>query len=386
MSSIFLSYSRNDLEAAQRLQEILASEGVDVWRDQDSIYAGEKWPKAIGEGISGQSLFVLLWSHTAAASHFVEFEWNTAIALKKLIIPVLLDDATLPPLLSSINAVSFSNPDETKKRILQQLKQPLPIADTQQEQVLHKLEGIQKQSPQEVTRDAKAIYEQEGWTVQGNVYHITGENIYITNGDNKKKWYQRVTTWAAALALVIILIFFFKDRMLKQEEFPLTIYIHGQQGASDVLDYGPVRVRLGQYRLPPKEVDAQGEVYFEGIPMKYYHDSVKLELLSRPYAILHQSAYTPNQSQRITFEVSPANIQVRGTVYDNGMRTEGAILDFDSGLAVDTTNQQGNFDLMIPKGEGEAAVISITYQGRVRFQRNMILSAHTPLQLTLDPL
>ena len=392
MAGIFLSYSRSDLKAAQTLQAMLEAEGVKVWRDQESIYAGEKWPKAMGEGIAGQSLFVLLWSHKAATSHFVEFEWNTAIALKKTIIPVVLDDTSLPPLLRAINAVSFSSPPETKNRILQQLQKSPQNRDMQQKQVLKKLEDIQNKSPKEVNKITQSLYHQEGWTVQGNVYHISGENVNISMGENEnitpKKWYKRWETWVASVATVVtavILVYYF-SKIDKQGEFPLTIYIHGQDGASDVLDYGTVRVRLGQYRLPPKEVDAQGEVYFEGIPIKYIQDSVHLELLSRPYMVLHQSAYTPNESQRITFEVRPEYIQVRGTVYENAERIAGAIVEFDSGLARDTTDAQGNFNLIVPKGEGDLARISITYNKQERFRRNMTLSAREPMELTLDPI
>lgn len=391
MDGVFLSYTRNDLKDAQTLQHLLEQDGIEVWRDQKSIYAGEKWPKAIGEGIARQRLFILLWSKQAASSHFVEFEWNTAVALEKTIIPVLIDDTPLPPLLRSINAIRFNEPTETKNRILQQLQAaPLPPS-AQQEQVLEKLDTIQNQPPEEVNKIARSIYHQEGWTVQGNVYHITGGTVTIgsTNDSgtsSEKKWYQRWETWFTIVAVVVAIGIILRYLSDTQREFPLTIYIHGQDGPSDILDYGKVRVRLGQYRLPTKEVGANGEVSFEAIPLKYLHDTIQLELLSRPYTVLHQSAHTPDESKRITFEVAPTHIQVRGTVYDNGVRVPGAILDVDSGLAVDTTNTQGNFELMIPKGEGEEASISISYQGKERFRRNVTLSAHTPLQLTLDPL
>jgi hypothetical protein len=42
---------------------------------------------AIGEAIAAHDHVMLLWSKTAAQSHFVEFEWNTAVALRKTILP-----------------------------------------------------------------------------------------------------------------------------------------------------------------------------------------------------------------------------------------------------------------------------------------------------------
>ncbi len=172
----------------------------------------------------------------------------------------------------------------------------------------------------------------------------------------------------------------------KPGEFPLTIYIHGPAGVSDILDYGEVSVRLGQYRLAKEEVDDRGQVHFEGIPTTYLNDSVQLELLSRPYTILEQSAYTPQESKRITFVVQPTHLQLRGTVLNQGQRIAGAIVDFDSGTALDTTDSRGNFHLTLPKGEGDFADVSITYQGKERFRRRVTLSEKQLLTLTLDPI
>jgi tetratricopeptide (TPR) repeat protein len=47
--SIFVSYSRQDMNAVQAHEQALTANGIAVWRDQDSIYGGEQWPKAIAE-------------------------------------------------------------------------------------------------------------------------------------------------------------------------------------------------------------------------------------------------------------------------------------------------------------------------------------------------
>ena len=46
MPSVFVSYARDDLDVVQQLAQGLMERGVSVWRDQDSLYAGQKWPKA----------------------------------------------------------------------------------------------------------------------------------------------------------------------------------------------------------------------------------------------------------------------------------------------------------------------------------------------------
>ena len=102
---VFLSYAHEDLKISQKIEQTLRKKEIAVWRDQESLYGGQQWPKAIGEAIATNDFFLLIWSKNAAESHFVEFEWNTAVALKKTIIPCLLDDTPLPISLRAINGI-----------------------------------------------------------------------------------------------------------------------------------------------------------------------------------------------------------------------------------------------------------------------------------------
>ncbi len=99
MPTVFLSYSRLDLPLIEQLAARLraSSPEIAIWRDQEKIYGGQKWPEVLGAAIADQDIFLLAWSKNAAASHFVELEWNTAIALKKTIIPYLLACLTTHP-------------------------------------------------------------------------------------------------------------------------------------------------------------------------------------------------------------------------------------------------------------------------------------------------
>ena len=116
MAKVFLSYARRDLPSLQAVLQDLAAHGIAVWRDQDNLYGGQRWPKAIGEAIAVHDVLLLVWSQEAAASHFVEFEWNTALALQKRILPCLLDQTPLPPALSAINGIDARQPHEAFPR------------------------------------------------------------------------------------------------------------------------------------------------------------------------------------------------------------------------------------------------------------------------------
>jgi hypothetical protein len=85
MAQVFLSYARRDLSNLQPLLQSLEAHGITVWRDQNNLYGGQQWPKAIGEAIAAHDVLLLVWSQGAATSHFVELEWNTALALQTML-------------------------------------------------------------------------------------------------------------------------------------------------------------------------------------------------------------------------------------------------------------------------------------------------------------
>lgn len=126
MPSIFLSYSRQNLRVAVQLAQQLRVLGCDVWRDQDSLRGGQHWPQIIGEAIDRQALFLLLWSHHARQSHYVEMEWNIAVASAKPFVPCLLDDTPLPATLRMINALDVRDLTEALPKILDVLQQYAP--------------------------------------------------------------------------------------------------------------------------------------------------------------------------------------------------------------------------------------------------------------------
>ncbi|HMS83272.1 MAG TPA: toll/interleukin-1 receptor domain-containing protein [Nitrospira sp.] len=178
MPSVFLSYSRADLPLIEQLVTRLraSSPEVSLWRDQEKIYGGQKWPKVLGEAIADQDVFMLAWSKNAASSHFVELEWNTAIALKKTIIPCLLDETLLAPSLRAFHGY----PMQDVAGLTTSLATALPADQSRRTPVLAKLDDITPRDETAVLAQAKAVFAQKQWTVQGNVYQASGD-IHIHN-------------------------------------------------------------------------------------------------------------------------------------------------------------------------------------------------------------
>jgi hypothetical protein len=179
MQKVFVSYSRNDLNAVLALEQRIG-ERVSLWRDQKKIYGGDRWPKVLGEAIDANHVVLLVWSQHSAASHYVEFEWCTALALKKRIIPWLLDETPLPPSLRAANGFDARSGKHAVMQLMKSLGTRLPAADTRQSaKVIGQLGEITAKQPKAVVKAARAIFNPRKWVVHGNVFqaardqHIT---------------------------------------------------------------------------------------------------------------------------------------------------------------------------------------------------------------------
>lgn len=206
MPTVFLSYARADLPLIEQLEAQLKNHpAISVWRDQEKIYGGQKWPIVLGEAIADQDIFLLAWSKHSAASHFVEFEWCTAIALKKTIIPCLLDETALAPSLRTFHGYRLN--DTTG--LIQSLR-GAPLADGQRrEPVLRKLNDITATEETAVLAQAKAVFVQQQWTVQGNVYQAGGD-IHIHHEPSAERTPAKakplVEKWQAWVGLAVAIL------------------------------------------------------------------------------------------------------------------------------------------------------------------------------------
>ncbi|NIR51755.1 TIR domain-containing protein [candidate division KSB1 bacterium] len=201
MSKIFVSYARQDIDLAEQLEQTLKEHGCRIWRDEQNVYAGQNWPKAIGEAIEAHDVLLLLWSRHAKNAHFVEFEWSTALALRKPILPCLLDDTPLPPSLSAINGLPVRDLETEFPKIFQSLPKAVSEADPERrEKVLNKLSDLKRASPKKATDAVQKLIHQKASDVRGDVMQA-GRDIHITKPD--KSWYEQ---WYYLIALLAALL------------------------------------------------------------------------------------------------------------------------------------------------------------------------------------
>ena len=161
MANIFISYNQEDYDDVIHIHQLLEKSGHSVWRDQESMYGGAAWPKALGEAIRTNDFYLLCWSQRAQESYFVELEWTVAIALKKPIIPYLIDDTPLPATLKPFQGVS-----SIEALIAALGKITPPRHEVYEDQIIEKLKEVNANDPAKVVEMANQILFQQNRTVK----------------------------------------------------------------------------------------------------------------------------------------------------------------------------------------------------------------------------
>jgi hypothetical protein len=159
VAKFFVCYSSQDRAQVDGLLAGSASSPHQIWRDIRSLQGGQSWPDEIGKAIEGSDRVLLFWSRNAASSWFVALEYTVAIAHQKMIVPILLDRAPLPPILRATQAIQPS-------QLAAVLGAPVPEAPagpTVGPQVARVLGGIKAQgSDEEIARLAIKALRQAG--------------------------------------------------------------------------------------------------------------------------------------------------------------------------------------------------------------------------------
>lgn len=107
-TNVFISYSRKDGEAADRLHEALETFGFNSYLDKHDIAAGEDWRARLGALIQSADTIVFLISPDSVASEICDWEINHAELLGKRVLPVLVKDTPserVPERLKRLNYV-----------------------------------------------------------------------------------------------------------------------------------------------------------------------------------------------------------------------------------------------------------------------------------------
>src|SRR5688572_20697756 len=93
---IFISYSRVDKNFALRLAHELRAAGFRIWLDQLDIPPGARWDAEVESALQSCEIFLIILTPASMASENVKDEIGYAIDSNKRILPILLENASLP--------------------------------------------------------------------------------------------------------------------------------------------------------------------------------------------------------------------------------------------------------------------------------------------------
>jgi hypothetical protein len=112
---VFISYGHADADWVRILAENLYKSGLEVFFDEWDIAPGDVLIHKLDEGILKSRNGILIVSSASLSRLYVQEEYaammTRAIAGKQRLIPILLKDAEMPPLLASRVWIDFRNVD-----------------------------------------------------------------------------------------------------------------------------------------------------------------------------------------------------------------------------------------------------------------------------------
>jgi len=107
MFDIFISYTSQDRQVAQRLEARLREDGWEVFWDRQ-IEAGVEWNEDIQEALREARCVLVLWSAASRKSFWVRGEAADAFE-RDVYVPVLIDETEPPRLFRHVQTLSIAN-------------------------------------------------------------------------------------------------------------------------------------------------------------------------------------------------------------------------------------------------------------------------------------
>jgi predicted nucleic-acid-binding Zn-ribbon protein len=111
-TTVFISYNKHDRTIANEIALYLAAENISVLFDEWEISTGDSITKYINDGLQVCTHFLIIWSTNSAKSKWVNRELQSIISVTTQtdtpkIIPIVLDQTSLPPLISDLKHISY---------------------------------------------------------------------------------------------------------------------------------------------------------------------------------------------------------------------------------------------------------------------------------------
>lgn len=104
---LFISYSHNDFEEANKIYSRLKKQGFRVFLDRQCIKPGQYWSPVIHNSLSKTDVLLLIHTKNSFDSRNVWDEWEYCLNHHKIVIPLIFENTELPYRLASLQFVDF---------------------------------------------------------------------------------------------------------------------------------------------------------------------------------------------------------------------------------------------------------------------------------------
>jgi hypothetical protein len=188
---------------------------------------------------------------------------------------------------------------------------------------------------------------------------------------------------AFLLAAVVIVFTLVPD---EAEAGSLTVRVHGPAGVSDFMTNGEVTLDVGTARST-HAIGPDGQVRFENIPDQAFANGVRVIPHVPGYHAVTDTTFDAVPAGRVVqLGLAPTPTRVYGTVVDAQRTPVGdVVLNFQAGVAIDTTDAQGNFSVMLPYPPGAQIPVRAIRNGITGLNDRITIPDAAALTLFFDP-
>ncbi len=115
---VFLSHTHSDKERVRPFAAAIKAHGLEVWIDEERISAGDSLLETVSHGLSSAECLAFFMSRDSVQSRWVRQELSIVMAERlsargkgPIVIPVLLDDVEIPPVLRDVKYIDLRSGD-----------------------------------------------------------------------------------------------------------------------------------------------------------------------------------------------------------------------------------------------------------------------------------
>src|SRR5215472_17463278 len=105
--SIFIIYSHADSAFVDQLEADLRKLGFETWVDRQRLAGGQRWRRELQEAVEQAQVLLIVLSPDAIASQSVQIEFDYALDLGKVVIPLHYHQTSVPMKLRAIQWIDF---------------------------------------------------------------------------------------------------------------------------------------------------------------------------------------------------------------------------------------------------------------------------------------